>query len=44
MNSILSGIALMLFITVIAGVGLKSQFSESSDTSYQSEYGTVRLD
>lgn len=44
MNSILSGIALMLVITVVAGVGLKSQFSERSDQTYQSQYGNVRLD
>lgn len=43
MNSILGGVALMLLISVIAGYGLKTQFSVDSGTVYTSQNGSVRL-
>lgn len=42
MNSVLSGIALMLFISVVAGFGLQS-LNQASGDSYTSTHGTVRL-
>lgn len=44
MNSVLSGIAVMLLISVIAGFALQSQFNQSSGESYTSSNGSVRLD
>ncbi|MEP2943492.1 MAG: hypothetical protein ABJM86_00815 [Hyphomicrobiales bacterium] len=43
MNSVLSGIAVMLLISVIAGFALQSQFNKSSGESYTSPNGSVRL-
>lgn len=43
MNSVLSGVALMLLIAVIAGMGLNAQFSRPSSDVYLSPNGSVRL-
>lgn len=43
MNSILGGVVLMLLISVIAGVGLNSQFNEQSQDAYLSPTGSVRI-
>lgn len=44
MKSILSGIVLMIIISVIAGYGLQAQFNTSASDSYTSANGSVRLD
>jgi len=44
MNSVLGGVALMLVISIVAGVGLQSQFNRSADEVYVSPNGSVRLD
>lgn len=43
MSSVLGGIIMMLLIAVIAGVGMNTQFSQSSGDAFSSENGSVRL-
>lgn len=43
MNSVLSGIAIMLLISVIAAYGLQSQFNQSAGDRFTSPNGSVRL-